>query len=83
MIIGLCFAGYLLTALVSLFVVAYADKTRDPGDEPVGDFDCSVVALFWPVSLLILLMMMVTDLPLKLAERYARKHNLKKKEAQS
>lgn len=82
MIIGLCIAGYLLTVLISLFIFAYVDKTSKPG-ELVGDFTCIAFALFWPVVLLILLVWTVVDLPLGLANRYARKHNLKKKETQS
>lgn len=82
MMIGLCITGYLLTALIALFVFAYVDKTSKPS-ELVGDFTCAVLALLWPVVLLILLGWSVVDIPLSLADRYARKHNLKKKETQS
>lgn len=81
MTIGLCIAGYLLTVLIALFVFAYKDKTNEPGAQ-VGDSSCAVLALLWPVVLLILLGCAVVDVPLWLADRYARKHNLKKKEAQ-
>lgn len=82
MIIGLCIAGYLSTVLIALFVFAYVDKTHEPGAQ-VGDCICAVLALLWPVVLLILLVWTVVDIPLCLADWYARKHNLKKKEAQS
>jgi hypothetical protein len=49
----------------------------------VGDCTCAVLALLWPVVLLILLVWTVVDLQLGLANRYARKHNLRKKETQS
>ena len=82
MMIGLCIAGYLLTALIALFVFAYKDKTNEPGVQ-VGDYSCAMLALLWPVVLLILLGWTVVDVPLWLADRYARKHNLRKKETQS
>lgn len=82
MTIGIYVTGYLLMALVFLFVFAYTDKTNDPKLQ-VGDFSCAVFALIWPVILLILLGWSVIDIPLGLADRYARKHKLKKKEAQS
>lgn len=82
MMIGLCITGYLLTALIALFIFACEDKTNEPGMR-VGDCTCAVLALLWPVVLLILLGWSVVDIPLSLADRYARKHNLKKKETQS
>lgn len=81
MMIGLCIAGYLLTVLIALFVFAYKDKTSEPGAQ-VGNYTCAVLALLWPAVLLVLLGWFVIDIPLWLADRYARKHNLKK-EAQS
>ena len=81
MMIGLCIAGYLLTVLIALFVFAYKDKINEPGAQ-VGNSSCTVLALLWPVVLLILLVSFVVDIPLFLADWYARKHNLKKKETQ-
>lgn len=82
MIIGLCIAGYLLTVLIFTFVFAYVDRV-DELSMQVGDFACIVLALLWPVVLLFLLGCTVIAVPFSLADRYARKHNLKKKEAQS
>lgn len=82
MTIGIYVAGYLLTVLVAVFVFAYADRTCDCGVQ-TDDCACVVLALIWPVVLLILLGWSVIDLPIRLADRYARKHKLKKKEAQS
>lgn len=82
MTIGLCIAGYLLTVLIALFVVAYVDRILDPNGERDLNF-YFVGALLWPVILLLMLVLVVVDIPLDLADRYARKHNLKKKETQS
>lgn len=83
MTIVLCIAGYLLMALIALFIFAYVDRTRELSEQGGDDSTSVILALIWPVILLILLAWAVVDVPLWLADRYARKHNLKKKEAQS
>lgn len=82
MIIGLCIAGYLLTVLIFTFCFAYVDRISEPGEQ-VGDFVTIVFAIFWPVTLSILLGWFVVELPFTLADRYARKYNLRKKEKET
>ena len=82
MMIGLCIAGYLLAIMIFTFVFAYFNKTLTPSDQ-VSDFGCVVFALIWPISLLIMLGCFIIGIPLDLADRYARKHNLKNEESKS
>ena len=79
MMIGLCIAGYLLTVLIARFVFAYVDRTRELSEQGGDDVTSGIFALFWPVVLLILLAWAVVDIPLCLADWYARKYNEKHK----